>query len=55
MYKLFIKIILFSKRIKNHIKTEKKRFNNIQQTCICGYKWNNDFKNDYSGNQFEFE
>ena len=41
-------IVLFSKRINNHIKTEKKRINGRQLTCICGYKWNIEFKNDYS-------
>jgi len=30
----------FAKRINNHIKTEKKRINNKQVACICGYKWN---------------
>jgi P4 family phage/plasmid primase-like protien len=38
----------FAKRINNHIKTEKKRINNKQVTCICGYKWNIEFKSDYS-------
>ena len=41
-------IVLFSKRVNNHIKAEKKRINGRQLICISGYKWNTDFKNDYS-------
>jgi len=38
----------FAKRVNNHIKTEKKRINGRQLTCISCYKWNTEFKNDYS-------
>ena len=37
----------FAKRINNHIITERKQVNNKKQTCICGYIWNIDFKNEY--------
>ena len=45
----------FNKRINNHIKTERKRIGNKQMTCICGYRWNTDFKNNYSNCTFENE
>jgi P4 family phage/plasmid primase-like protien len=46
-------INMFSKRINNYIKTDKKRFDNKQYVCICGYIWNVEFKSLYSNNQFE--
>jgi len=38
----------FAKRINNHIKTERKRIDNKQSMCICSYKWNTVFKENYS-------
>jgi P4 family phage/plasmid primase-like protien len=44
----------FGTRINNHIKTERKRFENKQLMCICNYVWNMEFKNIYSNNQCDF-